>query len=186
MSAVYWKIYKYFWAKDYPLRFLTKIMDVLSNPIWFFKFTFYLNPRFKRYLSWSKADQQYLKDNDSEIYDLKQRKKESYIQQYFRQLEVTLNDDLVFDLSFEMEREAMCFCYEGTTQDEYEDELYHSIRNNKDYTDPREIYGESIFDALEVWFETESRNWNWAGIHRKEIAKQRKVKAWKQEVVYGY
>jgi|TARA_Y100000031_G_C8224093_1_gene387441 hypothetical protein len=185
MNAIYWKTYKYFWVKDYPIRILSDFMEVIKSPWWFLKYTFYLNPRYKRYVSQTKADLKYLEVHKNEIEDLKEKKKEIYVQQYIRQLEATLNDDICFDLSVEMSREAMCFCYEGVTDEEYEDELYESIRNTSGYTDPKEIYGESIYDALDVWFKTESRLWNWADLHRKEQATQRKIKAWKEEVVYG-
>ena len=185
MNAIYWNTYRYFWKLGNPLRLISFIMGVISDPIWHVKFYLILNPRMKRDSKKWELDKIYLKENAEEIEDLKEEKKEIYLQQYIRQLEVESNDENWFNIAYEMDREAQCFCYEGTTDDEFEDELYETLRSRGDYTDPKEVYGEGVYDALAIWFKKKSHSWNWADLHREDVKKKRKIKAWKKEVTYG-
>ena len=187
MSSIYWSTYHYCrkTGKVNPLRLIAEIMGYLSNPVWWVKFYLIYNPRNKRSYKKFELDKIYLKENAEEIEDLKEEKKEIYLQQYIRQLEVDSNDENWFDIAYEMDREAQCFCYEGITDDEFEDELYETLRSRGNYTDPKEVYGEGLYDALAIWFKKKSHSWNWADLHREDVKKKRKIKAWKRGGYYG-
>ena len=185
MNAIYWNTHRYFWKLGNPFRLISFIMGVIGEPIWSFKYYFILNPRLKRSYKKSELDKIYLKENAEEIEDLKEEKKEIYLQQYIRQLEVDSNDENWFDINYDMYVEAQCLCYEGFTDDEMEDELYETLRSRGNYTDPKEVYGEGVYDALAIWFKKKSHSWNWADLHREDVKKKRKIKAWKEEVTYG-
>lgn len=157
----------------------------LTKPYHFIKWKFIDQPRIDRNIAKWDEDKRYEQIHDGAIYDLKLKYKDRYVEEFIRPLIDEHNPQLWFEYHFEAERELACYCYEGSTEEEYEDEIYDRIKADPGFTDPKTIYGEGIYDMLEDRFDKESRKWNWADLHRKEIVKEEEIKAWKEEVVYG-
>ena len=59
---------------------------------------------------------------------IKLKYKDRYVEDFIRPLIDEHNPQLWFDYYFEAEREASCLCFEGTTEEEYEDEIYDRIK----------------------------------------------------------
>ena len=163
----------------------TKLYYFLTKPYHWNKRNFIQKPSCDRFIAKCDEDKRYSLIHDGEIYDLKLKYKDRYVEDFIRPLIDEHNPQLWFDYYFEAEREASCLCFEGTTEEEYEDEIYDRIKADPGFVDPKTIYGEGIYDMLEDRFEQHSRNWNWADLHRKEVVKKEKIIAWKEEVVYG-
>jgi len=169
---------------QYNLIF-SKLYYFITLPFYWFRWKCIEKPRLERNRARLEEDRRYEQIHDGEIFDLKLKYKDRYVEEFIRPLIDEHNPQLWFDHTFEAEREAQCLCFEGSTDEEYEDEIYERIKADRGFVDPKTIYGEDIYVMLEERFDLESRNWKWADLHRKEVAKQKKIISWKEEVVYG-
>lgn len=184
MRALRKFLYQFFYRYELDI-FFKNIFYRLTKPYRWFEWKYIRQPKIDRYLAKSKEDKRYEQIHDGAIYDLKLKLKDRYVENFIRPLIDEHNPQLWFDYYFEAERERACYCFEGTTDQEYEDEIYDNIKADPGFVDPKTIYGEGIYDMLEDRFDKESRNWNWADLHRKDVVEEEKIKAWKEEVVYG-
>ena len=96
----------------------TKLYYFLTKPYHWYKWNFIQKPSCDRFIAKCDEDKRYSLIHDGEIYDLKLKYKDRYVEDFIRPLIDEHNPQLWFDYYFEAEREASCLCFEGTTEEE--------------------------------------------------------------------